>query len=419
MKPQVLRKGNKAASRERWANRVLQDFGRTLLLVVDHGSLQAGIAARLTELFGCERVVFFHIEPGRAFFTPHFGSGVAVSELTGFPLRKRGPLAKWLQVNEMCLVISGAPGVYEYLDELERGMLARFGIQMCVPLISFNRFSGIIMLGSGNPDWRIAEDKTDLLESLAAQAALALENALLYQQQRERLRRIRRAESLAAAGQLAAGVAHEIRNPLTSIRSTIQYILQDYSESNPKTVLLRELLSEADRIDRTVDGLLSLTRTCEFQPEPVDIREALEHSLVLIRPQAERKGATIELNSSGPRLLVMGVADELKQVFLNILLNALHAVSKDGVIRCHCEEWTQDFPSSSCRWAQVTIRDSGTGIAPQHLDKIFDPFFTTKREGTGLGLSVCHNIIQRHEGEIDLQSVVGKGTVVYIRLPIA
>jgi signal transduction histidine kinase len=115
----------------------------------------------------------------------------------------------------------------------------------------------------------------------------------------------------------------------------------------------------------------------------------------------------------------MGVADELKQVFLNLLLNALHAVSKDGVIQCHCEEWIQDFPSSSGRWAQVTIRDSGTGIAPQHLDKIFDPFFTTKREGTGLGLSVCHNIIQRHEGEIDLQSVVGKGTVAYIRLPIA
>jgi two-component system, NtrC family, sensor kinase len=405
------------SSPKHWTNHILQDFSRSLLLVVDPGSLQASIAARLTELSGCDRVVLFQLEAGRAVFAPHFSSGVSLSELDGFQLRRRGSLAKWLLVNETCLVISKAPGIYQYLGDTEREMLARMGVQVCIPLISLNRLIGIVMLGSADPEWQIGDEDIELLKSLAAQAALALENAYLSKQQRDRLRRIYRAESLAAAGQLAAGVAHEIRNPLTSIRSTIQYILQDYPEANPKAALLQELLSEVDRIDGTVNGLLALTRTEEFEPEPVNITEELEHSLVLIRPQAQRKGVIIEIKKAG-HLRVMGVANELKQVFLNILLNALHAVPEGGAIQCECEEWTQELASASGRWAQVAISDSGVGIPPEHLDKIFDPFFTTKREGTGLGLSVCHGIIQRHDGEIDLQSTVGKGTTVSIRLPL-
>jgi signal transduction histidine kinase len=108
----------------------------------------------------------------------------------------------------------------------------------------------------------------------------------------------------------------------------------------------------------------------------------------------------------------------LKQVFLNVLLNSIQALPQGGVIQCECEELRPEFTSTASRWVQVKVSDSGMGIPEEYLDKIFDPFFTTKHEGTGLGLPVCHGIIQRHEGEMDLQSTEEKGTVVSIRLPL-
>ena len=396
----------------------LQDFGRSLLLIVDPEALQASVAVRLQELFGCNRVILFLPEPGRTLFAPRFSMGIALDELQGVQLRRRGPLAKWMLVNETCLVVARDRGVYEYLDEREREILARYGVQVCVPLISFNRLSGIVMLGSEQADWRIAAKDIDPLMSLVARFALALENSTLYRQQRDRIRKLHLTENLAAAGQLAAGVAHEIRNPLTAIRSTIQYVMPDYPEGNTKSELLRELLREVDRIDGTLDGLLTLTRTCEFDPEPVDIGEVLEHSLLLVRQQARDKGVNIEYQRHGGKVQIRGVANELKQVFLNLLLNALTAVAEGGSIRCACFPQEPDAAGGVERWARVNIEDSGVGIAPEHMDRIFDPFFTTKRDGTGLGLAVCHSVIQRHEGEIDLCSTPGQGTTATIRLPL-
>jgi signal transduction histidine kinase len=205
---------------------------------------------------------------------------------------------------------------------------------------------------------------------------------------------------------------------LTSIRSTIQYVLSGYKEGDSKAELLRELLREVDRIDSTLDGLLTLTRTREFDPEPVDAGETLERSLLLISRQARRKNINIEFHRPGNRLMVRGVANELKQVFMNLLLNALAAVPECGSIKCDCSVWEQYYDGGIERWAQISIEDSGAGILPEHMDKIFDPFFTTKNDGTGLGLAVCHGIVQRHEGEIDLQSVPDKGTVAAVRLPL-
>lgn len=396
----------------------VQDFNRSLLLIVDPDALQASIAARLTELFGCDRILILQLDPERGTFGPTFSLGFDPDSLGSSPLRRHGRLAKWLLVNETCLVVPPESGVYEYLTGTEQEMLARLQVRVCVPLISLNRLTGIIMLGSGNPDWDPAPDDLELLRLLASQAGLAFENAYLYHEQRERLRRIYRAERLAAAGQLAAGVAHEIRNPLTAIRSTIQYALQDYPETNPKRALLDELLTEVDRIDRTVDGLLSLTRLGEMVPEPVDIQEVLVQSLVLVGAQAQQQGVVITHPRASQRFRIMGDNGQLKQVFLNLALNALQAMPCGGELETSIEEWHAEMTPVAGSWVQVRISDTGTGIPAEHLDKVFDPFFTTKRDGTGLGLSVCHGIVQRHEGEIDLKSEIGKGTEVTLRFPL-
>ena len=400
------------------ADRALHDFSRSLTLISDTESLQASIAARFRELFDCDRVILFQPEQGHSIFTPRFSLGIPIEKLSDLRLRRRGSLAKWLLVNETCLVISGDQGAYKYLGEKEREILTQYGIQVCAPLISINRLSGIAMLGSDRQDWRITAKDTNIFMSLASQFAIALENSTLYRQQRERYGKLYRTENLAAAGQLAAGIAHEIRNPLTVIRSTIQYVSSDYPEGGAKYELLRELIREVDRIDGTLNGLLALTRTGEFDPAPVDIGETLEHSLVLIRQQARRRSVSINCLRPNDKLLVRGVANELKQVFINLLLNALAAVPDGGYIKCECSVWTPDHDVGVERWTQVSIEDSGVGILPEHMDKIFDPFFTTKSDGTGLGLAVCHGVIQRHEGEIDLKSAPGKGTTAAIRLPL-
>lgn len=400
------------------SRQAVQDFNRSLLLIVDPESLQASIGARLTELFACDRILILQLDPERGTFKPTFSLGFDLNVLGNSPLRRHGRLAKWLLVNETCLIVPRTSGVDEYLSEAEQEMLGRLQIRFCVPLISLNRLTGIIMLGSEKAGWDLSPHDLELLQLLAGQASLAFENAYLYHEQRERLRRIYRAERLAAAGQLAAGVAHEIRNPLTAIRSTIQYAVHEYEESNPKRALLQELLTEVDRIDRTVNGLLSLTRLGEIVPEPVDIGDVLARSLTLVSAQAQRQGVEVKLAETAHRFQIMGDIGQLKQVFLNLLLNALQAMPDGGRLQTTVEEWQAGMTPVAGRWVQIRISDSGTGIPSEHLDKVFDPFFTTKREGTGLGLSVCHGIVHRHEGEIDLASEVGKGTIVTLRFPL-
>jgi signal transduction histidine kinase len=396
----------------------VHDFNRSLLLIVDPESLQASIAARLTELFGPDRIMIWQLDPERGGFFLSFTSGFENQDWGKMMLPKGGHLARWLLINETCLVIPRSPGVFVYLSAAEQEMLNGLNIRVCVPLISLNRLTGIIMLGSKLPGWELKPRDTELLLLLAGQAALAFDNSHLYYEQRDRLRRIYRAERLAAAGELAAGIAHEIRNPLTAIRSTIQYVLRDYQNESPKRSLLLELLTEVDRIDHTVGGLLGLARPGKFDPKPVDALEILDQSVVLVNAQAQSHAVEVHRHYTCRGARVMGDPGELKQVFLNVLLNALQAMPRGGSIMCSIEDWSSRLSAVAGRWLEIRIRDSGVGIAPEHLDKIFDPFFTTKRDGTGLGLSVCHGIIQRHEGEIDVQSELGKGTTVSIRLPV-
>jgi signal transduction histidine kinase len=407
------------ARRRNAGRQAVQDFNRSLLLIVDPEALQASIAARLTELFACDRILILQVDPQRGAFTPTFSLGCETGALGSALVRRHGRLAKWLLVNETCLVVPKTPGVYEYLSESEQAILTQLRIRICVPLISLNRLTGIIMLGWEQSEWSSSAHDLELLQLLAGQAGLAFENAGLYHEQRERLRRMYRTERLAAAGQLAAGVAHEIRNPLTAIRSTIQYAVQDFAESSPKRALLQELLSEVDRIDRTVNGLLSLTRLGEMVLEPVDVQEVLAQSLVLIGAQAQQQGIELVAPHTNQRFQIMADVGQLKQVFLNLLLNALQAMPDGGRIETTVEEWHEGLTPVAGRWVQIKIRDRGPGVPPDQLDKVFDPFFTTKRDGTGLGLSVCHGIVQRHEGEIDLRSEPGKGAEVTLRFPLS
>ncbi len=395
--------------------RIITDFNRTLLLIADPESLQASVAVRLQELFEAEKVLILQLDPQRLCFLPGFNIGFQASELERVRFERRGGLARWLLVNESALRVKEQNDVVLCLDATEASQLSRLHIRVCVPLVVLNRLTGIVLLGSTDEKWKLKDEQAELLQALAGQAGLAFENAALHREQRDRLRRLYRAERLAAAGQLAAGVAHEIRNPLTSIRSTIQYVLPSFDAADQKRVLLDELLSEVDRIDRIVNDLLSLTRPTDFRPSEINLVELLDHTLLLIGPQARKQEVEIKYTRGEDELKISGDAGQLKQVFLNVFLNSLQAMPKGGVLGVWASR--QGAELSGREMIDVRISDTGAGIPAEHLDEVFDPFFTLKKEGTGLGLSITYGIIQQHEGDIELQSEVGQGTTVIIRLP--
>ncbi|HEY4573367.1 MAG TPA: ATP-binding protein [Thermoanaerobaculia bacterium] len=407
--------------RRRVNRRAFQEFGRSLALIVDREALEASVAARIRELFDPDRMVI--LEPDRVSlsFLPGFSFGLEEADLAGLQVPARGKLTRWLSVNETCLVLDRQPGVQEYLDPAERELLDRLRVSLVVPMVSLNRLTGILLLGSDRPGWGIGRGDVELLDLLASQASLAFENAELYRTQRERLDRLYRAERLAAVGQLAAGVAHEIRNPLTAIRSTMQYLLRSLDPEEPRHELVRELLREVDRINSTVGGLLSLSRSGEMRKSDIDLLEPLGQAVQLLHARAAEQGVEICSNLGVGALRVQGDADQLKQVFLNLLINSLQSMPSGGRITvgaAPCPRNERSEPAGTPRWAQVRIEDTGAGIPPEQMRRVFDPFYTTKRDGTGLGLAICNGIVEQHQGEIQLESEVGRGTAVSVRLPL-
>ena len=218
-------------------------------------------------------------------------------------------------------------------------------------------------------------------------------------------------------GQLAAGVAHEIRNPLTAIRSTMQYLAQGL-DGDGERELVGELLSEVDRINGTIGGLLSLSRTGELRLVEIDLAEPLGRALQLVKAHANGQGIALEASPGAGAFRVVGDAGQLEQMFLNLLLNAVQAMPGGGRITVSVAPCRPHLTESAAPWVEVRIADTGPGIAPDHLRRVFDPFFTTKRDGTGLGLAICHGVVEQHRGEIRLESEEGVGTTALIRLPL-
>jgi signal transduction histidine kinase len=400
--------------------RIIQDFNRSITLIADIDALIPSIVDRINEIFGTDRVILLHTYPDSNVFSLAFSLGYDPKTLTGVHLTQRDRLAKWLLTNETALVVEKDQGVMSYLSATEREMLERLDVRVCVPMLALNRLTGMMLLSTTQKEWIMSEEDINLLLMLLTQASIAFESAYLSQFQRDRMRWLYRAERLATVGQLAASVAHEIRNPLTAIRSTIQYLLREFDDSNPKRELAQGVIAEVDRIDRIVDGLLSLTRRAEFNPSKISLAPLIGQTLLLIRTQAQEQSIEILCEEPPQETYVMADAGQLKQLALNLLMNAMQAMPNGGRLQISLNVRSQPIglPGEKER-AVISITDTGCGIPPETLDRVFDPFFTTKPGGTGLGLSTCYAIAKQHNGDIEISSPKNEGTTVNVRLPLA
>jgi two-component system, NtrC family, sensor kinase len=226
-------------------------------------------------------------------------------------------------------------------------------------------------------------------------------------------RQLQMADKLASLGQVSTGIAHEINNPLGIIMGYTQLLLRGSYQGTQIQDDLRTIEKHARSCKKIVDDLLKFARSTRTNKASVDINQCLTEVISLLLHQLELDNITLETNLHSGLPTVIGDEEKLKQVFMNLLVNAKQAISRSGNISVRC---FNDIQEGAVR---VLISDTGCGIAPQVIDKIFDPFFTTKPvgEGTGLGLSVSYGIIQDHNGRIEVESKTGKGTTFTIILP--
>ncbi|MCM2356697.1 MAG: ATP-binding protein [Geobacteraceae bacterium] len=221
-----------------------------------------------------------------------------------------------------------------------------------------------------------------------------------------------RADRLASVGEMAAGIAHEIKNPLTGIAAAMTIIKEDFPPSDPRTEIISEVLEQIKRLDKTVNDLLFFGKPSLPEPTCVNVNTILKKTIMFASQHRGGKNVEkrLELQENLPPVYVD--PKQIQQVFLNLILNALQAMREGGVLTIT----SAPVESGGETWVRVNIADTGPGIPEEILGKIFTPFFTTKAQGTGLGLAICYKLISQHGGNIFVESEDGKGTLFTVEL---
>ncbi|MFC1537819.1 ATP-binding protein [Candidatus Latescibacterota bacterium] len=404
--------------------KAFSEFSKSLTLIIDIDQLKDNVIAKIREIVHTDTILILLLNPDLNRLELAEARGMQNIQRDTFMFPAESPLIQWFTVNETYLVISQNPAIVSFFTEHEQEKIREAGVELIFPLLAMNRIVGLICLGDVSEEGKISNEKIELLNTLLGQAAFAFENAYLYQQQKARLRRMYRADRLAMLGQLAAGAAHEIRNPLTSIRSTIQYLQKGLKDSG-KSELVSGIIDEVDRINDIIEGLLSFSKPDKPKIEQMDLEQLMEQTISLIATTARKRNILVSLDNNTPEKNLNADPSQLKQVFLNIIMNSIQAMPDGGELHISIDlKTSQKQISVKQESFYIVFRDTGEGIPQEQHEHIFDPFFTSKKDGTGLGLSISYGIIQRHHGDIEIESATkmekpeDHGTKVTIIIPI-
>lgn len=307
---------------------------------------------------------------------------------------------------------------------------------VAVPLLSRNRVLGGIAADNLISKAEIKESKLKSLMIFANQAALALENALMYEELRafsaqleERVRKateelkfahrqLLQSEKLAALGKIAAGIAHEIRNPLTSVKILIHSLADEQASPEAREKDLAVIEGEIGRMNKIIKQFLDFARPRPPSLEPTEIEKILEETINLLHYEMEGQKIRLIRDYAAGLPPVPMDPEQMKQVFLNLFLNSIQAMEEGGVLKISTNLTISPPGKNGDSWVEVGVCDTGKGIAEKIQERIFEPFFSTKAEGVGLGLPIAERIVNEHGGKMEVQSEPGRGATFWVRLPL-
>jgi signal transduction histidine kinase len=393
----------------------LGKFSKALVTILDLKSLTKKIIETISQTMGVEKASLFLLNEERGGYYLLESKNIKIAS---FPpiLPKGDPLSQHLQRMKEIII----------REELVKGgnipdlnvvtqIMSQLEAEVSIPLISKGQLIGMINLSHKfNKDIYSHED-IELLSTLANQTTIAIENARLYDDLKKSKSYIRRADRLASLGTLTAGLAHEIRNPLVAIKTFTQLLPERIDDEEFRNHFLSIASGEVDRISALVTELLEFARPSEPKFELEDINGILDGMILLISTETKSKHIDILKDCASDLSPITIDREQMKQVFLNMLLNAIEATPENGKIYVRTRSYTKPEGEP---YIQIEFTDTGCGIRPEYLEEIFTPFFTTKEKGSGLGLSISNQIVQDHKGYIDVESQVNKGTSFFINLPL-
>ena len=385
-----------------------------LLLTATHRELGFDGAALLFFEKGGERLSWQAVAPADDEVARH----LRAIELTRAAAPKffSGLLAGDAQALTADAIGSLEPGVKDWVREVSAEQI------LVVPLVGKNEVIGALAVDNRSGGKRFGADDRTLLDGLGMQAVIAIENARLVEDLRSSRAQVLRADRLGTLGTLAAGLAHEINNPLVSIQTFLCLAPQKRSEPDESFWGEYHQLAKAEleRIRGLVATMSRLAHGGGQSPGPerslVDVGELAREVVGLLQREVATSGVRLSADAADDTPKVLGVRDHLHQVLLNLLLNAIQATPEGGTVEVN----VCPAPDGSDA-VHLIVEDSGRGIPDEYVEKIFDPFFTTKDpdQGTGLGLMISHQIVADHGGSIGVRTRVGEGSTFTVRLPVS
>jgi signal transduction histidine kinase len=382
----------------------LSDLSRQLTGLVDIDEVARTTVQSIAQTLHVDHVVFFFQKDDGNAYLPI--SGMEPHEEMKYP--SQHPFVKKVESSQRAVDLEHLRENGENMEEIDA--LIERGWVVVAPLFLKERLLGFILLGRKRSQKDYTEEELSLLETFLNQAALAISRALIYRDMSLKDRQIMQAEKMAAIGELAAGIAHEIRNPLGIITGSAETV-QKHKDHKIREEMIDYILEESKRINGLISSFLDFARPKDPELVSCDLREILEKILLLLSPQA--RTLRVEIQKEIPKSPVRVAVDpeQIRQAITNLGVNALEAMPKGGVLKVTVQEDGREK-------VFVRFSDTGKGIPKEIQAKVFDPFFTTKEGGTGLGLSIAHRIITQHGGTITLERGDERGSTFTIILPL-
>ena len=410
--------------RERYdAYDTLVQFSKSLVAILELKSLTKEIVQTLARVMNIKTASVYVLDKEQGIYSLTASYGFGTRDSLVPPIRMESEFPKALLHTETALVreeieYDKAETDYVRLIETLKGLES----EVCIPLISKERLVGFCNLGRRSNHGMYSTEELGLLKTLAQHAAIAIDNALLYEDLRRSQLLMRRTDRLRSLETMAGGFAHEIRNPLTSIKTFVQLAPERRDDVEFMEQFSQVVCEDVERIERLVHEILDYARYMTPKLTQENLNDVVSSCLYFIEVKASSKAITIQKDLAVDLPCVKLDRQQIKQVLLNLFINAMEAIGGEQGGRLVVRTRKLIRPVSD-PWVQIEVEDSGPGIEPGDLDHIFDPFYTTKhesgeREGTGLGLTIAHQIVQEHGGYLEVASEVGHGTKFMVNLPV-